>query len=163
MARVEPLSTNEAEAKTRKMSDEYSRSVKLNNMKKTLLHNTVAFDALMGFHKLCDEAKTFLSELDVNLFCYAISFENDCMVCSAIFKSFLDEQGVDFDALIMSPVQQALISFGRNVADNPHEVFEDQIEEMKEFFTDEQLVVLTSLAAMMVASNIVNTVLDVEY
>ena len=29
--------------------------------------------------------------------------------------------------------------------------------------TDEQLVVLTSLAAMMVASNIVNTVLDVEY
>ena len=84
-------------------------------------------------------------------------------MCSAVFKSFLDEQGVDFDTLIMTPVEQALVSFGRNIADNPHEVFEDQIEEMKEFFTDEQLVVLTALAAMMVASNIVNTVLDVEY
>jgi alkylhydroperoxidase family enzyme len=84
------------------------------------------------------------------------------MVCSAVFKSFLDEQGVDFNNLIMTPVEQVLISFGRNIADNPHEVFEDQIEEMKEFFTDEQLVVLTALAAMMVASNIVNTVLEVE-
>ena len=162
MARVEPLSTNEAEAKTRKMSDEYSRSVKLNNMKRTLLHNTVAFDALMGFHKLCDEAKTFLSELDVNLFCYAISFENGCMACSAVFKAFLDEQGVDFDTLILTPVQQALVSFGRNVADNPHEVYDDQMDELREFFDDEQLVVITSLAAMMVASNIFNTVFDIE-
>lgn len=163
MARVEPVSIQDAVKKVENMSDEYSRKVTLNNMKRTLLHNETAFDALLGFHKLCDEAKKFLSELDVNLFCYAISFENDCMVCSAIFKAFLDEQGVDFDTLIMTPVEQALISFGRNIADNPHEVFEDQIEEMKEFFTDEQLVVLTSLAAMMVASNILNTVLDVEY
>ncbi|MBO5359381.1 MAG: hypothetical protein J6B25_00925 [Clostridia bacterium] len=163
MARVEPVGIQDAAEKINKMNDEYSHKVKLNNMKRTLLHNTVAFDALNGFHKLCDEAKGFLSELDVNLFCYAISFENDCMVCSAVFKSFLDEQGVDFDTLIMTPVEQALVSFGRNIADNPHEVFEDQIEEMKEFFTDEQLVVLTALAAMMVASNIVNTVLDVEY
>lgn len=159
MARVEPL----GEEKIKKMYGDSLQKVKLNNMKRTLLHNTVAFDVLNGFHKLCDEAKTFLSELDVNLFCYAISFENDCMVCSAVFKSFLDEQGVDFENMIMTPVQQALISFGRNVADNPHEVFDDQIEELKEFFSDEQLVVITSLAAMMVASNIFNTVLDVEY
>ena len=83
------------------------------------------------------------------------------MACSAVFKAFLDEQGVDFDTLILTPVQQALVSFGRNVADNPHEVYEDQLEEMKEFFTDEQLVVITSLAAMMVASNIFNTVMDI--
>ncbi len=163
MAKVEPLSIQKAEAKIKEIGNEHLQGVTLNNMKRTLLHNEAAFDALLGFHKLCDEAKKFLSELDINLFCYAISFENDCMVCSAIFKDFLDEQGVDFDTLIMTPVEQALISFGRNIADNPHEVFEDQIEEMKEFFTDEQLVVLTALAAMMVASNIVNTVLDVEY
>jgi len=162
MARIEPVSVENAAEKIDKLNDEYARKLKLNNMKRTLLHNTTAFDALMGFHKLCDEAKSFLSELDVNLFCYAISFENDCMVCSAVFKSFLDEQGVDFDTLIMTPVEQALISFGRIIADNPHEVFDDQIEELREFFSDEQIVVLTSLAAMMVASNIINTVLDVE-
>lgn len=162
MARIEPIGTENAKEMIKEMKDEYSHKVKLNNMKRTLLHNVVAFDALLGFHKLYDEARTFLSELDVNLLCYSISFENDCMVCSAIFKSFLDEQGVDFNTLVMTPIEQALVSFGRNIADNPHEVFEDQIEEMKEFFSDEQLVVLTSLAAMMVASNIVNTVLDVE-
>lgn len=162
MSRIEPINYENATEEIRAAHDEHLKKSKLNNMKRTLLHNVTAFNALMGFHDLCAEAKKFLSELDVNLFCYAISFENDCMVCSSIFKSFLDEQGVDFDSLVLSPVQQALISFGRNVADNPHEVFDDQMDELKEFFTDEQIVVITSLAAMMVASNIINTVLDVD-
>ena len=130
MARIEPINYENATEEIKAAHDEHLKKSKLNNMKRTLLHNVTAFNALM--------------------------------VCSSIFKSFLDEQGVDFDSLVLSPVQQALISFGRNVADNPHEVFDDQMDELKEFFTDEQIVVITSLAAMMVASNIINTVLDVD-
>ena len=162
MARIEPIKYENMSEETKLVCDEYAKKSKLNNMKLTLLHDVTAFNVMNGFHTLCERAKQFLPELDVNLFCYAISFENDCMACSSVFKAFLDEQGVDFDTLIMTPVQQALVSFGRNVADNPHEVYGDQIEELKEFFTDEQLVVITSLAAMMVASNIFNTVLDIE-
>ncbi len=162
MARIEPIKYEYANEETKLVHDEYAKKASLNNMKLTLLHDVTAFNVMNGFHTLCDRAKQFLSEFDVNLFCYAISFENDCMACSSVFKAFLDGQGVDFDTLIMTPVQQALVSFGRNVADNPHEVYDDQIEEMKEFFTDEQLVVITSLAAMMVASNIFNTVFDIE-
>lgn len=162
MARIEPIKYEDMTDEAKSAHDEYIKKSKVNNMKLTLLHNVNAFNVMNGFHALCDEAKKFMTALDVNLFCYAISFENDCMACSAIFKSFLDEQGVDFDTLIMTPVQQALVSFGRNVADNPHEVYEDQLDELKEFFTDEQLVVITSLAAMMVASNIFNTVFDIE-
>lgn len=162
MARIEPIEYEKMSTEAKSAHDEYTKNSKVNNMKLTLLHNVSAFNVMNGFHTLCDEAKKFLSELDVNLFCYAISFENDCMACSAVFKAFLDEQGVDFDTLIMTPVQQALVSFGRNVADNPHEVFDDQLDELKEFFNDEQLVVITSLAAMMVASNIFNTVFDIE-
>lgn len=162
MARIEPIKYENMSAEAKSAHDEYAKKANVNNMKMTLLHNVNAFNVMNGFHILCDEAKKFLSELDVNLFCYAISFENDCMACSAVFKSFLDEQGVDFDTLIMTPVQQALISFGRNVADNPHEVFDDQIDELREFFNDEQLVVITSLVSMMVASNIFNTVFGIE-
>ncbi len=162
MARIEPINYENASEQTKVAHDEYVKKAKLNNMKLTLLHDVTAFNVMNGFHTLCERAKEFLPEVDVNLFCYAISFENDCMACSSVFRSFLDEQGVDFDTLIMTPVQQALISFGRNVADNPHEVDEDQLEELKEFFTDEQLVVITALAAMMVASNIFNTVFDIE-
>lgn len=162
MARIEPIKYENMTAEAKSAHDEYAKKAKPNNMKLTLLHNANAFKAMNGFHALCDEAKKFLPELDVNLFCYAISFENGCMACSAIFKAFLDEQGVDFDTLIMTPIQQALVSFGRNVADNPHEVFDDQIDELREFFDDEQLVVITSLAAMMVASNVFNTVFEIE-
>lgn len=162
MARIEPIKYENMTDEAKSAHDEYIKKSKVNNMKLTLLHNVNAFNVLNGFHTLCDEAKKFLTELDVNLFCYAISFENGCMACSAIFKSFLDEQGVDFNTLILTPVQQALVSFGRNVADDPHEVYEDQLDELKEFFTDEQLVVITSLAAMMIASNIFNTVFEIE-
>ena len=162
MARINPINYSTASEEIKSVHDEYIKKAPMNNMKLTLLNNTVAFKALMGFHEVLAEAKTFLGELDANLFCYAISFENDCMVCSSIFKKFLDDLGVEFEGMVFTPVQQALVSFGRNVADNPHEVDEEQIEELKEFFTDEQIVVITSLAAMMVASNIINTVLDVE-
>lgn len=162
MARIKPICYENADVRTKLVCDEYAKKSKLNNMKLTLLHDVTAFDVMNGFHTLCERAKEFLSELDINLFCYAISFENDCMACSSVFKAFLDEQGVNFDTFIMTPVQQVLVSFGRNVADNPHEVDEEQIEELKEFFTDEQLVLMTSLAAMMVASNIFNTVFDIE-
>lgn len=162
MARINPINYSSASEKIKALHDEYISKAPMNNMKLTLLNNPVAFKALMGFHDVLAEAKTFLAELDVNLFCYAISFENDCMVCSAIFRKFLDDMGIEFEGMIFTPVQQALVSFGRNVADNPHEVYDDQIEELKEFFTDEQIVVITSLAAMMVASNIINTVLDVD-
>jgi len=116
----------------------------------------------LGFHYVLAEAKTFLGELTANLFCYSISTENDCAVCSQIFRNFLDENGVDFDTLVLTPQQHALISYGRNIADNPHEVYDEQMDELKEYFSDEQIVVITSLAAMMVASNIINTVLEVD-
>ncbi len=159
MARIEPIDGIKAKEK---LADIGAAGEPLNNMKLTLLHDVTAFNVMNGFHTLRARAAEFLSVLDVNLFCYAISFENDCMACSAVFKAFLDEQGIDFDTLIMTPVQQALVSFGRIVADNPHEVFDDQLDELREFFSDEQIVVITALAAMMVASNIFNTVLDVE-
>lgn len=163
MARIEPIKYSAARKDVRAAYDEHiTKGAKMNNMKLTLLNNPMAFRALMGFHDVLAEAKNFLGELDANLFCYAISYENDCLVCSQIFKNFLDEQGVEFEGMIFTPVQQALVSFGRNIADNPHEVDDEQFDELREFFSEEQIVVITSLAAMMVASNIINTVLDVE-
>ena len=162
MARINPVDYGKSSKEIKAVYDEYIKKAPMNSMKLTLLNNPVAFRTLMGFHDVLAEAKTFLGELDANLFCYAISFENDCMVCSAIFKKFLDDMGIEFEGMVFTPVQQALVSFGRNIADNPHEVDDEQVEELKEFFTDEQVVVITALAAMMVASNIINTVLDVD-
>lgn len=162
MPRVNPVQVPNTNPEINKVYDEFKGRLPMNNMKLTLLNSPVSFRALAGFHDVLNEVKSFAGEMDANLFCYAISQENDCFVCSEIFRDFLEKNGVDYDSVIFTPRQQALISFGRNVADNPHEVFDDQIEELREFFDEEQLVAVTSLAAMMVASNIINTVLDVE-
>ncbi len=162
MARINPVDPNDASDEIKAAYDEYKTKISMNNMKLTLLNNPVAFRVLNGFHDIVAEAKAFLDELTVNLFCYAILTENDCAVCSKIFRNFLEKNGVEFDTLVMTPVQHALISYGRNIADNPHEVYDEQMDELKEYFTDEQIVVITALAAMMVASNIINTTLEVE-
>ena len=97
MARINPVDLNSASEKIKAVHDEYKTKVPMNNMKLTLLNNPVSFRVLNGFHDVVAEAKIFLDELTVNLFCYAISTENDCAVCSQIFRNFLDENGVDYD------------------------------------------------------------------
>ena len=66
------------------------------------------------------------------------------------------------DSFSFTEKQQALISFGRNMVDNPHEIDDEQFDEMKALFSDEQLVVLTAFGAIMIATNLINTVLRVD-
>ena len=162
MARVEQIDYGTAPQEVKAAHDEHLKIGKMTNMKRTLLNNVPSFKALMEWYTLRDEAAKFLSPLDINLFCYAISAENDCLICSTFFRKILRDEGIDFDTFSFTEKEQALISFGRNIVDNPHEIDDEQFEEMKHLFNDEQLVVLTSFAAIMVATNLINTVLRVD-
>ena len=60
-----------------------AKGYRLTNEKRTLLHNAVAFEALEGMsYAVSAEMKKFTGHRAANLFQYAISLENDCLVCS---------------------------------------------------------------------------------
>lgn len=162
MARVPQINYESATKEQKEAHDHHLNIGKMTNMKRTLLNNVPSFTALMEWYTLRDEAAKFLSSLDINLFCYAISSENDCLICSTFFRKILKDEGISFEEFSFTPKQQALISFGRNIVDNPHEIDDEQFNELKAFFNDEQLVVLTSFAAIMIATNLINTVLKVD-
>lgn len=162
MARIPQIDYNTANEQTKQAHDEHLKVGRMTNMKRTLLNNVPSFKALMEWYTLRDEAAKFLTTLDINLFCYAISAENDCLICSSFFRKLLRDEGIDFDTFSFTQRQQVLISFGRNIVDNPHEIDDEQFAELKELFNDEQIVVLTSFAAIMIATNLINTVLGVE-
>ena len=66
-------------------------------MKLTLLHSVPAYHALMEWVPLEKTLEAFLGERAVNFFCYAISEENDCLLCSAFFRKILKELDIDFE------------------------------------------------------------------
>ncbi len=162
MARVSQIDYDSASEEVRRAHDEHLKIGKMTNMKRTLLNNVPSFKALMEWYTLRDEAAKFLTPLDINLFCYAISAENDCLICSSFFRKILRDEGIDFENFSFTRVEQALISYGRSLVDAPHEIDDEQFDELREFFNEEQLVVLTSFGAIMIATNLINTALRVE-
>ncbi len=120
MARIPQIDYDSAPAEVKKAHDEHMKIGRMTNMKRTLLNNVPSFKALMEWYTLRDEAAKFLTSLEINLFSYAISAENDCLICSTFFRKILRDEGIEFEEFSFTPRQQALVSFGRIIADNPH-------------------------------------------
>ena len=65
----------------------------LTNEKKTLLHNVAAFKAVEeASYDLDDDLQRLIGKLDADLFEYAISVTNECLVCTTYFSKLLREQ-----------------------------------------------------------------------
>lgn len=162
MAYVSMINYDTASEEVKKAHDEHLKIGKMTNMKRTLLNNIPSFKALMEWYTLRDEAAKFLTPLEINFFCYAISAENDCLICSSFFRKILKDENIDFDTFMFTPRQELLINYGRAMVNDPHNVGDDLFEELKKEFNDEQIVLLTAFGAIMIATNLINTTLHVE-
>jgi alkylhydroperoxidase family enzyme len=135
---------------------------KYTNMKSTLIHSLPAFQALMQWYPLRNEARTFLEEREINLFCHAISTQNRCLVCSTFFRKILIDSGDDPDRPALSAREELLIAFGGQCVTNPRTMSGSLFGQLKAEFSEEQIVLLTAFAGLMIATNLINNVLDVE-
>ena len=60
---------------------------KITNEKRTLLHNIHAFRAVEeASYALDDDLQRLIGKLDGDLFEYAVSVSNDCLVCTTYFE-----------------------------------------------------------------------------
>lgn len=142
--------------------DQIKRNGRITNMKKTLLHSVPAYKALMEWYTLRDVVKPFLGERGVNFFCYAISTENDCLICSTFFAQILDDLKIDFYSFAFTEKESAVIEYGRALVSNPHRISEELFSKLKKFFNEEEIVALTAFGSIMIATNLINTALKVE-
>lgn len=141
--------------------DEHKKIGRMTNMKRTLLNSVPAFNALMEWYTLRDEAAKFLSPLDINFFCYAISMQNDCLICSTFFRKILKDENIDFESFAFSPLQQTLVDYGRALVTRPKEIDDDIFERLKQSLSNAQIVLLTAFGAIMIATNLINSSLKV--
>jgi hypothetical protein len=153
---------NACEQTRARFDDQVARNGRMTNMKKTVINSLPAFDALMEWYPLRDEARKFLSDREINIFCYGISTQNDCLICSLFFRKIMvDSKGVVSDSE-MSPREKALLDFGKQCASDPHAITDKMFAALKEHFNDEQVVLLTAFAGLMIATNLINTALKVD-
>ena len=134
---------------------------RMTNMKNTLAHDRVAFDALMTWYPLRDAVAPFLGDRRVELFCLAVSAQSDCLICSSFFRRLLIERGEDPDALELGETDQLLVDFGRQIAKDAHNVGDELFERLRAQFDEREIVLLTAFGAIMLATNVFNDALRV--
>ena len=72
------------------------------------------------------------------------------------------QKAIDFDTFEFTDKENLLISFGRALARDPKNVPEEIYAQLKEQFTEEEIVVITAMGVMMIANNYFNYILKVE-
>ncbi len=163
MAYISQLKYENADEKTKKVIDEWVASHgPLTNMKETLIHSVPAFHALMEWFPLEEEIEAFLGPRAVNFFCYAISTENDCLVCGMFFKKILDDEGITFSEFSFTEEEELLIEYGKAIVRDANRVDPGIFARLKEHWNEEQIVAITAFATIMIATNLINKTLQVE-
>ena len=154
-----------------KSSDEVKRTVathlaaghRLTSEKRTLLHNVTAFLALEeSSYSLDDELQRLIGKRAADFYEYAISVQNECFVCTAYFTNLLKKNGIDFDTFAFTERENLLIDYGRAIAKNPKNVSDELFERMQQEFSEEEIVVITTMGVLMIANNYLNDILQVE-
>ena len=165
MPRIAPVNLTDLPPEAQAAVDEHLRQgYRLTNEKLTLLHNVTAFEALEAQSYAVDrELQRLVGKRAADFFEYAISVENDCIVCTTYFGKLLRSMGIeDFEQFAFTPEEELMIEYGRAIAKNPKEIPEELFERLRAVFDEETLVVMTTMAVFMIANNVFNDALQVE-
>ncbi|WP_028709564.1 hypothetical protein [Propionicicella superfundia] len=134
----------------------------ITNMKRTLLHAPVAYDALMTWFPLRDALLPRIGERGVIVFSHAISTTNDCLLCSLYFRRTLLARGEDPEARYDLNAEEAdLAEFGRSLAADGR-ASDELTGRLRERYGEDGLVELVAFAGLMAATNLVNTALGID-
>ena len=165
MPRIAPVNPSEASPEAKAAIEAHlSQGYRLTNEKKTLLYNAAAFEALEGQSYAVDrELQRLVGRRAAGLFEYAISAQNDCIVCTTYYGRFLRSLGfTDFEHFVFTPEEELMIEYGRAIARNPKQIPDMLFARLQEVFDDETIVVMTTMAVFMIANNTFNDALRVE-
>jgi alkylhydroperoxidase family enzyme len=165
MARIPPLQDNDPDAssESRNAIDEIRTAHgRVTNMKRTLARAPVALHALMTWYDLREAVLPFLGDRLTTLFAHAISAGTDCLVCSTFFRRILIDAGEDPGHLQLDDWDQTIVTFGRQLAVDPHGVSDELYDRLAARLRPEQIVALTAFGGLMVATNLFNNALGVD-
>ncbi len=145
----------------REYDDQIAKHGRITNMKRTLLHDVQSFKTYMDWYTLYDELRPTFGDRALQIFSYAISTGNDCLICGLFFRKILVDAGEDPENLQLDETEQLLLDFGVQITKHPHSIDPVIYEKLRAKYSDTQLVQLIAFAGIMYATNLFNTVAKV--
>ena len=165
MARIKEINLDEASQEIKDVVAKHVASGhRITNVKKIILNHLPSFKSLeLGQYDLDDDLQRLIGKLDGDIFEYAISHANECLVCTTYFTRLLkEEHGIDPETFMFSDRQNLLIDYANNLAANPKEISDELFGRMQAEFDDETLVAITTMGVMMIAMNYFNDALRIK-
>jgi hypothetical protein len=142
--------------------DEVARVGQVTNMKKVILHSLPAYKTYKGFYALQQAVRELVGIRAFNIFAYAISTGSDCVLCATFFRRLLKDEGIEPKDFIPTDIEALLLRVGQAIGATRGELSDDTWEDLKRHFDDAGIVTLIGFAGTMVATNIFNSVLEVD-
>ena len=163
MSRIKYINYETESAEIKEACDaQMKASGSVTNMKKTLLRSLPAYKALMEWYPLRDEVQKIIGPRGVVIFCHGISNENECLICSTYFRREFVELGITAENFEFSDQEKVLEAYGRRMVSDPNNVDDELFAEMKKYFSEEEIVLITAFGSIMIATNLINNVLKVD-
>lgn len=131
------------------------------HMKRALLNHLPSYDTLLDWYPLYAEVERIAGQRGAVVYSFAISTENECLLCTTYFRRALRNRGEDINGLDLDAVDQDLADFGRSVA-RDHSADPALVTRLGERYGHEGLVALVGFGVLMIGNNIVNSFLGVE-
>jgi alkylhydroperoxidase family enzyme len=164
MPRISPLETREQSTETQiafiQHKTVYNSS--LTNAKSTLGHSALAFKVYMQWYPLFEETKAILGARLATLFALSISEASQSDYSSAYFRKTIIDSGEDPEQLAVSDEEQTLLNFGTAIGENKGLVPDEIFKPIRKKYTNEEIVLFTAFAGIMIANNIFNNVIQTE-
>ena len=150
-----------SEAIKREFDYQIKKNGRITNMKRPALHSLPAYRALMEWYTLRDELIPVIGDWGVVVFSHAISTQSDCLICSTFFRKIIIDHGKDPDNLELTEKEQVLVEYGRQLVKDSNNVSDELYAKLERFFNEEEIVLLTVFAGIMIATNTFNNALKI--
>ncbi|MDR2487018.1 MAG: hypothetical protein LBD12_03555 [Clostridiales Family XIII bacterium] len=163
MARLPLIPYEETTGPLREAYDyQLEKSGGISNMKRVLANSWPIYDVYMGWYKAFARLVEVLGQRGAVIYCHAISTTNGCLLCSLFFIYDLHDLGEDPKNLKLDEKEDLIARLGAQIVKDPNAVGDEFFDALHRHFNHEEIAVLVGFAGQMIATNIFNSVLDVE-
>jgi hypothetical protein len=164
MARIEPLTTKEISPDVKIAFERHVQEYggRITNMKATLCHSLIAFEAYMQWYPLYSEVEKILGKRMASLYAHSISCAADCPLCSTFFRKIIIDSGETPEKLELTESQKNILDFGSGIAKHKGNIADHLYNKVAVNYKESEMVILLAFAGIMIATNIFNNVIETE-
>ena len=164
MARIEPLATKEISPDVKIAFERHVQEYggRITNMKATLGHSLIAFEAYMQWYPLYSDVEKILGKRMASLYAHSISCAADCPLCSTFFRKIIIDSGETPEKLELTEAEKDVLNFGSAITKHKGNIADHLYNKVTVNYKESEMVVLVAFAGIMIATNIFNNVIETE-